>query len=174
MLEMRIGKIGFKSQGSFTPHHQKVTGVSLQMNGKILKGSTQKPPCPFKERPGLSRGAGFTLIEVLIAIAILAGGLLSVFYMFPLALRQLRLSKVLMETAFLSKKKLEELKTYNIAEEAEGREGNFDWQISLGEEEVLEGVNLKKFILKIKSNSSGAPKLSEEFITYLPFEEKSD
>ncbi|MCD6539622.1 MAG: type II secretion system protein [Candidatus Omnitrophica bacterium] len=116
----------------------------------------------------------FTLIEILVAIAILAGGLLSVFYMFPLALKQLRLSKLLMDTAFLAKKKLEELKTYNIVEEAEGKEGNFDWQISLGEEEVLEGVNLKKLILKVESNSSTTPKLSEEFVTYLPFEEKSD
>jgi len=166
--------VRFKERWSFTPYHQKATGVNPQMNGKILKGNVQKLPRPLKERAGLSRGAGFTLIEVLIAIAILAGGLISIFYMFPLALRQLRLSKVLMETAFLAKKKLEELKTYNIAEEASGREGNFDWQISLGEEELLEGVNLKKFILRIESNSSSIPKLSEEFITYLPFEEKSD
>ena len=45
---------------AFTLHHQKVTGVNSQMKGKILKSSVQKSPRSFKERSGLSRGAGFT------------------------------------------------------------------------------------------------------------------
>lgn len=117
---------------------------------------------------GKFKKSGFTLIEVLIAMAILASGLLSVFYMFPLALRQLRLSKLLMDASFLAKKKLEEVKTYNGAGEDKGEEKNFSWQVSWGEEKILEGINLRRFALRVESKV--LPKISEEFITYLPLE----
>ncbi len=57
--------LAFDLKDNFTPPHQKATGVNPQMKKKILKGNTQKPPCPFKERAGLSRGAGFTSLNLL-------------------------------------------------------------------------------------------------------------
>ena len=114
---------------------------------------------------------GFTLIEVLIAVAILAGGLLAAFYMFPLGMRQLRVSRILMDMSFFAKEKLEEIKTYDIVEESSGTEGDIQWQISLSEQSPLSEVTVRKVILTLK-HTSQASDIEEEFITYLPLKDE--
>ena len=114
----------------------------------------------------ITKSRGFTLIEVLIAVSILAGGLLAAFYMFPLGMRQLRISRVLMDISFFAKEKLEEIKTYDIVEDSSGTEGDLEWQITLSEENPLSETTVRKIILKVKHKLQ-ATTIEEEFVTYL-------
>ncbi|MFC1514738.1 prepilin-type N-terminal cleavage/methylation domain-containing protein [Candidatus Omnitrophota bacterium] len=139
---------------AFTPLEKPHAGRKLISNGVRSRGSL----------------TGFTLIEVLIAVAILAGGLLSALYMFPLGMRQLRISRALMDVSFFAKEKLEEIKTYTIVSDASGSEGDIEWQISLTDVSPAGGITLRKVTLKTTYHLQ-ATTLTEEFITYLDPEE---
>ncbi len=117
------------------------------------------------------KSKAFTLIEVLIAVAILAGGLLAVFYMFPLGMRQLRISRILMDMSFFAKEKIEEIKTYDIVEDSSGTKGDIQWQISLSQKSPLASVTVRKVTLKLK-HASQASNIEEEFITYLSLKDE--
>ena len=120
----------------------------------------------------MPRSRSFTLIEVLIAVAILATGLMAALYMFPLGMRQLKVSRILMDMSFFAKEKLEEIKTYNIVGDSSGTKGDLEWKISLSEESPLSGVSVRKVILNVKYNLE-ASTIEEEFVTYLSLEEEA-
>ena len=114
----------------------------------------------------MAKNRAFTLIEVLIAISILAGGLVAAMYMFPLGMRQIRVSRALMEISFFAKEKLEEIKTYQIVSDTSGRQGDLEWQIGLSDVAPAGGVSLRKVTLDVKYHLQ-ATTIEEEFITYL-------
>lgn len=100
-------------------------------------------------------------------MAILATALFSVFYMFPLGLRQLSYSGALMDISFFAKKKLEEIKTYGVVEESSGKEKNLSWEITLETKKPIQNAEVDKLILFI-DYKFGKNSIKEEFITYLP------
>ncbi|MCX5714990.1 MAG: type II secretion system protein [Candidatus Omnitrophica bacterium] len=75
---------------------------------------------------------GFTLIEILISLSILALGVVIVFSLFPLSLRSLTYSRRLTEVYFLAEKKMEELKSVGnktTIETANGVDGDLSWSV---------------------------------------------
>jgi len=123
------------------------------------------------------RNKGFSLLELIIAIGVLAIGLVGVLQIFPVGLRTSYRSGMLTKAAFLAQNKIEELKVAGLeavtASPPEiplsGRDGDFEWKTT------IEGINLeglestddiKKVIVTISWQERNKTK-SEEFITYI-------
>lgn len=106
---------------------------------------------------------GFSLIEVILALAILILGLVGVIVLFPVGLRASRQASVLSEETLLAQSRLEEIKTlgYDKINAEEGTYKNFKWQVEF-EEIAPEGIanpsGLRKAIVTIKWNQGGQEK----------------
>ena len=112
---------------------------------------------------------GFSLIEVILALAILIIGLVGVIVLFPVGLRASRQASVLSEETLLAQSHLEEIKTlgYEKIDTKEGTYKNFKWQIAF-EEIAPEGVNdssgLRKAVVTVTWNQGGQEK-KDSFVT---------
>jgi uncharacterized protein (TIGR02598 family) len=112
---------------------------------------------------------GFSLIEVILALAILILGLVGVIVLFPVGLRASRQASVLSEETLLAQSHLEEIKTlgYDRITTTEGTHKNFKWQIAF-EEMTPEGVNdssgLRKAVVTITWSQGGQEK-KDSFVT---------
>lgn len=116
--------------------------------------------CPLLKTPA------FTLIEVFVAFAILTVGMVSVFYMFPLSVRQLKLSRILTDMSLFAQNMFEEIKTYGLTNSSEGVTQNLHWKLYLDNITLVENITLKRVILEVETNFEGS-NLKEEFATYL-------
>lgn len=111
---------------------------------------------------------GFTLIEVLVAIAILGLGIVTLFNLFPLGLQSLSYARKLNEVYFLAEKKLEELKLEPQIEpgQASGDEKDLHWSISTKTLGLPEGIEVIHAQLEINFGFQGKQQ-KEIFVTYL-------
>ncbi len=109
---------------------------------------------------------GFTLIEILVALVILALGLVIVFNLFPLGLQSLAYSRKLNEVSFLAQKKLEEVKTQGInPAEKSGKEGDLNWAISAQPLKLAGDVEVTSVQLDIYFKFLGRQQ-KQRFVTY--------
>lgn len=111
---------------------------------------------------------GFTLIEVLIALVILAMGLSLVYAIFPLGIRISRQVQTLGRVSFFAQKKIEELKISNTTiEDSSGQENDFNWTIKV-EDYTAENIVLKKIQLQTQWQEGGNTK-KRKFVTYFKY-----
>ena len=120
---------------------------------------------------------GFSLLELIIAIGVLAIGLVGVLRIFPVGLRASQRSGMLTKAAFLAKNKIEEVKMMDFDEVSalppkiplSGDEGDFDWEISIDELE-LEGVESTDEARKLTVTVNWIERSrarSKDFVTYV-------
>lgn len=75
----------------------------------------------------MSRRRGFTLLEVLVALAILSLAVVTVIQLFGQGLRLLKVSGDYQQAVLLADQKAREVETVREGTEA-GQEGNFEWE----------------------------------------------
>lgn len=123
------------------------------------------------------RKKGFSILELIIAIAVLTIGLVGVLQIFPVGLRASYRSGMLTKAAFLAQNKLEEVKMAGFDDIVKippeiplsGEEGDFDWEIFIDAAE-LEGLASSQDIRKVTVTVSWAERnrtRSKDFITYI-------
>lgn len=113
--------------------------------------------------------AGFTLVEVLLAIFILGLGMVTSYNLFPLGLQSLSYARRLNEVYFLAEKKIEELKSQSQiqAGETSGKEKELLWSIYTKPLKFSEGAELTYVELDIELIFMGRTE-RQRFVTYLP------
>jgi prepilin-type N-terminal cleavage/methylation domain-containing protein len=120
---------------------------------------------------------GFSLLEVVISLAILVIGIVGVIRAIPIALRLSKRSEVYSKVAILAQEKMEEVKLAGYDKisqeppliEREGKEGNFNWEIQIEQVDLpdLEKPNnVRKIILTIEWLERQSKK-SEDFVSYV-------
>ncbi len=125
----------------------------------------------------ISHRKGFSLLELVIAIAVLAIGLVGVLQIFPVGLRASRRAGMATKAAFLGQNKLEELKTAGFDAITElppkiplsGTEDEFEWEISIDEVD-LDGLESDDEIRKVTVTVDWTERnktRSKDFITYV-------
>jgi prepilin-type N-terminal cleavage/methylation domain-containing protein len=120
---------------------------------------------------------GFSLLELIIAIAVLAVGLVGVLQIFPIGLRASQVAGMMTKASFLAQNKIEDVKLAGFDAIAElppkiplsGKDGDFEWAIKI-DDISLEGVesssSIKKVIVAISWPERNTVR-SREFITYV-------
>ena len=120
---------------------------------------------------------GFTLIEIIMAMAILAIGIIGVVRLLPVGLRASKTSETMSRAAFLAQKKIEQLKLAGFDDltapepsvPLEGEEEGYGWQAQISAVS-LEGVNnpedIRCLTLTVTWLEKANPR-SQEFITYI-------
>ena len=120
---------------------------------------------------------GFSLLELIIAIAVLAIGLVGVLQIFPVGLRASYRSGMITKATFLAQNKIEEVKMAGFEAITElppkmplsGTQGDFDWEIFIDEAE-LDGLESNDDIRKLTVIVSWVERQrtrSKDFITYI-------
>jgi len=120
---------------------------------------------------------GFSLLELIIAIAVLSVGLVGVLQIFPIGLRASQRAGMFTKASFLAQNKIEDVKLAGFDAITElppkiplsGREGDFEWAIKI-EDVSLEGVesdnDMRKIIVVVTWPEQNTTR-SKEFITYV-------
>lgn len=111
---------------------------------------------------------GFTLIEILISLSILALGIVIMFSLFPLSLRSLTYSRKLTEVYFLAEKKMEEYKSVEnktTIEAASGIDGDLRWNANPKSLQLGEGLDVIYLELDINYDFMGHAE-KQRFGTY--------
>ncbi len=120
---------------------------------------------------------GFSLLELIIAIAVLAVGLVGILQIFPIGLRASQAAGMMTKASFLAQNKIEDVKLAGFDAIAElppkiplsGTDGDFGWAIKI-DNVSLEGVesqdNMRKIIVTISWPERNTTR-SKEFITYV-------
>lgn len=119
----------------------------------------------------------FTLIEIIMAMAILTIGIIGVVRLLPVGLRASKSAEMFSKAALLAQKKMEELKLAGIAKltaqppavAVQGEEGEYNWQARIAEvalEEVSCCDDIRRLSLTVSWTEKGRP-LSQEFVTFI-------
>ena len=118
---------------------------------------------------------GFTLIEVIMAMAIMAVGIIGVVRLLPVGLRASKSSEMMSRAAFLAQEKLEELKLAGFDALSapdfplEGEEKDYSWTAQASEVS-LEGLasteDIRQLTLTVSWQEKGRPR-SQDFVTYI-------
>ena len=111
---------------------------------------------------------GFTLIEIIISLSILALGLVSLFNFFPLGLSALRYARRVNDVALFAQKQLEHIKTFPDTSELSGETENFTWQMNRAPLDLEDGIKVTVVELKIDYEFGGSA-IEERFVTYLDY-----
>jgi prepilin-type N-terminal cleavage/methylation domain-containing protein len=99
---------------------------------------------------------GFSLLELIIAIAVLAVGLVGVLQIFPIGLRASQRAGMMTKAAFLAQNKIEDVKLAGFDAITElppkiplsGKDGDFEWSIKI-DDVNLEGVENSSEMRKV-------------------------
>ena len=124
-----------------------------------------------------TRKMGFSLLELIIAIGVLAIGLVGVLQIFPVGLRASYRAGMLTKAAFLAQNKMEEVKMagfdaiIKIPPEIplSGTYDDFEWEIFIDEAE-LEGLESSDEVRKVTITVAWAERnrqRTKDFITYV-------
>lgn len=96
---------------------------------------------------------GFTLIEALVAGAILGISIVILFHTFSISIRSIRTAQDYMRGKFLLQKKMALLEIGGIPEVVEGNFdppfSNFSWELKVEEKEIIKNVELDKVSVKV-------------------------
>jgi len=120
---------------------------------------------------------GFSLLELIIAIAVLAVGLVGILQIFPIGLRASQRAGMMTKASFLAQNKMEDVKLAGFDAITElppkiplsGSDGDLEWAIKI-DNVSLEGVELQDDMRKIIVTISWPERnttRSKEFITYV-------
>lgn len=111
---------------------------------------------------------GFTLVEILIALLILAIGIVGLFNIFPAAWQSFAYSRKLSQAALLAEQKLEALKSNQILQPGttNGTGGDFQWTMTIEPKTFETNIRLMQVELDISFMIRDIP-LKERFITYI-------
>ncbi len=120
---------------------------------------------------------GFSLLELIIAIGVLAIGLVGILRIFPVGLRVSYRSGMVTKAAFLAKNKIEEVKMAGFEAVTQlppkmplsGTEEQFEWEIFI-DEVALDGLSSSDDVRKIIVTVSWIERnrtRSKDFITYV-------
>ncbi|MFA5388481.1 MAG: prepilin-type N-terminal cleavage/methylation domain-containing protein [Candidatus Omnitrophota bacterium] len=120
---------------------------------------------------------GFSLLELIIAIAVLAVGLIGVLQIFPIGLRASQRAGMMTKASFLAQNKIEDVKLAGFEAITElppkiplsGRDGDFDWSIEIDNvslEGVESGADMRKVTLTVSWPERNTVR-SKDFITYV-------
>lgn len=142
------------------------------MSKKTIRGSHTS-----HESRMTSHERGFSLLELIIAVAVLAIGLVGILQIFPVGLRASRRSGMITKAAFLAQNKIEEVKItgFDAIQELppkiplSGSEGDFEWEIAIDEVD-LEGLDSTDDIRQITVTVSWPERnrtRSKDFLTYV-------
>jgi prepilin-type N-terminal cleavage/methylation domain-containing protein len=123
------------------------------------------------------RNKGFSLLELIIAIGVLAVGLVGILQIFPIGLRASQRAGMLTKAAFLAQNKIEEVKMSGFEAvtalppkiQLSGSDGDFEWVISI-DKVNLEGLTDNNDVRKITVTISWIERSrtrSKDFITYV-------
>lgn len=123
------------------------------------------------------RNKGFSLLELIIAIGVLAVGLVGVLQIFPVGLRTSQRAGMLTKAAFLAQNKIEEAKMSGFDAitalppkiQLTGTDGDFEWIIAV-DKVNLDGLNNSDGIRKVTLTVSWVERSrirSKDFITYV-------
>lgn len=141
------------------------------------KGSTQVRSYTAIQVKTYALKRGFSLLELIIAIAVLAIGLVGVLQIFPVGLRASYRSGMVTKAAFLAQNKMEEVKMAGFDAitalppkiSLAGTEGDFEWEIFIDEPD-LDGLesseNLKKVTVTISWVERNRTR-TKDFVTYI-------
>ena len=99
---------------------------------------------------------GFSLLELIIAIAVLAVGLVGVLQIFPIGLRASQRAGMMTKAAFLAQNKIEDVKLAGFDAITElppkiplsGKDGDFEWNIKI-DDVNLEGIENSSEMRKV-------------------------
>ena len=125
----------------------------------------------------MKKNRGFSLLELIIAIAVLAIGLVGVLQIFPIGLKASQRAGMMTKAAFLAQNKIEDVKLAGFDAITElppkiplsGRDGDFEWAIKI-DEIAPEGVEASEDMRKITVTLTWPERnitRSKEFITYV-------
>ncbi|MBU3910996.1 MAG: prepilin-type N-terminal cleavage/methylation domain-containing protein [Candidatus Omnitrophica bacterium] len=120
---------------------------------------------------------GFSLLELIIAIGVLAVGLVGVLQIFPVGLRASQRAGMITKAAFLAQNKIEEIKMTGFDSitalppkiPLAGEDNDFEWEIAINELD-LNGLDNNDDIRKVTVTVSWldrSKKMSKDFITYV-------
>ncbi|MEK6732795.1 MAG: prepilin-type N-terminal cleavage/methylation domain-containing protein, partial [Candidatus Omnitrophota bacterium] len=104
----------------------------------------------------MNNKGGFSLLELIIAIAVLAVGLVGVLQIFPIGLRASQAAGMMTKAAFLAQNKIEDVNLAGFDAITElppkiplsGKEGDFEWNIKI-DDVNLEGVENSSEMRKV-------------------------
>ena len=127
----------------------------------------QSPSIPLQENPesnSLKSEQGFSLLEVVVALMIMAGGFLAVLNLFSGSVRSVDFSGQYLKAVTLANSKMNELEIQNFTvDDSSGNfknEENYRWEVDispydsdLNNEES--GIQLQKILLKVLWNDDG-------------------
>ena len=127
----------------------------------------QSPSIPLLENPesnSLKNEQGFSLLEVVVALMIMAGGFLAVLNLFSGSVRSIDFSGQYLKAVTLANSKMNELEIQNFTvDDSSGNfknEENYRWEVDispydsdLNNEES--GIQLQKILLKVLWNDDG-------------------
>ena len=127
----------------------------------------QSPSIPLLENPesnSLKNEQGFSLLEVVVALMIMAGGFLAVLNLFSGSVRSVDFSGQYLKAVTLANSKMNELEIQNFTvDDSSGNfknEENYRWEVDispydsdLNNEES--GIQLQKILLKVLWNDEG-------------------
>ena len=120
---------------------------------------------------------GFSLLELIIAIAVLAVGLVGVLQIFPIGLMASQRAGIMTKAAFLAQNKIEDIKLAGFDAITElppkiplsGKDGDFEWNIKI-DDVNLEGIENSSEMRKVTVILTWPERnttRSKDFITYV-------
>jgi prepilin-type N-terminal cleavage/methylation domain-containing protein len=127
----------------------------------------QSPSIPLQENPessSLKNEQGFSLLEVVVALMIMAGGFLAVLNLFSGSVRSVDFSGQYLKGVTLANSKMNELEIQNFTVGDNSgnfkNEENYRWEIDISPYESnlnneKSGIQLQKILLKVLWNDNG-------------------
>ena len=109
---------------------------------------TSKPHIPYPRSHILKRKSAFSLMEVLIAMTILAVGMTAAIVLFPAGLKNYRMSRSLTEMGLFAKNKLNEVKAIGNYTDDSGTVGYMNWTMSFSDVALEGEVNVTEEVIE--------------------------
>jgi len=118
---------------------------------------------------------GFTLIEIIMAMAILAVGIIGVVRLLPVGLRASKSSEMMSRAGFLAQEKMEELKLAGLDQFSqpdfplEGEKEDYSWEAFVSEVSLnglASAQDIRSLRLTVSWQEKGKTR-SQDFITYI-------